>query len=416
MATRVVFFNRSFYPDISATSQLLAELSEDLVRDFDCEVTVICGKPLINKNPGAVSNYGLNLIKQDSLKQISILRLNCTNFSPKSFLKRISNYLSYFALSFLASFKLKDADLVVALTDPPIIGLVGLWVSRRFHAPLIISVRDVFPEAARGLQGSKNKAVGMLLDRINRLCFNKADRVVALGKLMQSRLIEEKGVREDKVSIITDWADPTNIFPVSRQNPYATANNLLNYFVVMYSGNMGASSGLETLIESALMLKDYKDILFVFIGEGIIRDELIRRAERYTLENVKFLPYQPLNELSNSFSSADIFVIPLKIGLAGYSVPSKVYPILASGKVFVACVEQESEIANLAREFNCGLIAKPQDPADLTLKILSLYKDKELRRQLGENALKASANFSRARGAKAYYELFQRLLDGKKGI
>ena len=416
MATRVVFFNRSFYPDISATSQLLSELCIDLVGDYDCEVTVICGKPLISQNPGVVFNAGINLIKKDSFKKISILRVNSTNFSPKSFFKRISNYLSYFALSFLASFKLKDADLVVALTDPPIIGLVGLWVSFRFHAPLIISVRDVFPEAARGLHGSKNKVVGMLLDRINRLCFNKADRVVSLGKLMQSRLIEEKGVREDKVSIITDWSDAKNIFPVSRQNPFAITNNLLNYFVVMYSGNMGASSGLETLIESASMLKDYKDILFVFIGEGIIRDELIKRAEKYKLENTKFFPYQPRDLLSDSFSSADIFVILLKVGLAGYSVPSKVYPVLASGRAFVACVEGESEIASMAREFNCGLIARPEDPADLTLKILSLYKDKELRRQLGENALKASANFSRTHGARAYYELFQMLLDGKKGI
>src|SRR4030042_1489338 len=289
MATRIVFFNRSFYPDISATSQLLSELCEDLVKDFNCEVTLICGKPLSNKHPGAIFHYGMHLIKKDSFKKINILRVNSTNFSPRSFLKRISNYLSYFALSFLASFKLKGADLVVTLTDPPIIGLVGLWVSSRFHAPLVISLRDVFPEAAGGLRGSKNKVIGMLLDRINRLCLNKADRVVCLGKLMQSRLIEEKGVREDKVSIITDWADPKNIFPVSRQNPFAIANNLLNYFVVMYSGNMGASSGLETLIESAFLLKDYKDILFVFIGEGIIRDELIKRAEKYKLENTKFL-------------------------------------------------------------------------------------------------------------------------------
>lgn len=400
---RIVFFNRSFYPDISATSQLLAELCEDLVKDYGCDVTVICGRPLSSENPG-------------SAKNINILRVNSTNFSPKSFLKRISNYLTYFALSFIASFKLKNEDLVITLTDPPIIGLVGLWVSLRFNAPLIISVRDIFPEAARGLDGSKSKVMDFCLDRINRFCLNKADSVVSLGKLMQTRLIEEKGVKQDKVSIITDWADSKNIFPVSRQNQFAIANNLTNFFVVMYSGNMGVSSGLEILIECAQILKDYKDILFVFIGEGIMKDGLMEQTKQHRLENTKFFPYQPLEALSYSFSSADIFVIPLKKGLAGYSVPSKIYPILASAKAYVACVEEESEIAKITKEFDCGLIARPQEAADLAEKILMLYKDEGLRMRLGENAGKASGFFDRAQGVQAYYALFRKILEDKKNI
>jgi glycosyltransferase involved in cell wall biosynthesis len=416
MPASIVFFNRSFYPEISATSQLLTELCIDLVKDYGCKVTVISGKPLISENPNSGLNPGLNLIKQDNFKNINVLRVNNTNFSPKSLLRRVSNYLTYFILSFIASFKLKKADLVVTLTDPPIICIVGLWVSYRFRAPLVISVRDIFPEAARGLDNSGGKVIDFFLDGINRFCLKKASHIVSLGKLMQRRLIEEKGVKENRVSIISDWADSRNFFPVSRHNPFACLNNLTDFFVVMYSGNMGASSGLETLIESALILKDYKDILFVFIGEGIIKDELIERAREYKLDNTKFFPYQPLGKLSNSFSSADMFVIPLKKGLAGYSIPSKIYPILASGKPYVASVEEESEIAAITKEFNCGLIAKPQDSRDLAQKILILYKNKDLRIKLGENSRHASGFFDRPKGTKAYYGLFKKLLDHKKNI
>lgn len=416
MAVKIVFLNRSFYPEISATSQLLTELCEDLIKDYGCQVTVICGNPLINNDSGGIKKNSMNLIKKGSFRKINILRTNSTNFFPKSFLKRISNYLTYFFLSFIASFKLEKPDLVVALTDPPIIGLLGLWVSFRFNIPLVISVRDIFPEAARGFDGSKSKVINLFLDRINRFCLNKADRVVSLGKSMQARLIKEKGVKEGKVSIITDWADARNIFPVSGQNPFSTENRLADYFIVMYSGNMGASSGLETLIESAYLLKDYRDILFVFVGEGIIKDELIERAKKHKLENTRFFTYQPLDSLAYSFSSADIFIIPLKKGLAGYSIPSKVYPILASARPYIACVEDESEIAEITREFDCGLIARPQDPVDLTEKIISFYKDKELRLRLGENAKIASEGFGRAQGVKAYYELFKKLLEDKKNI
>ena len=409
MSLRVVFLNRSFYPDITATGQLLTELCEDLVKDYNCQVTVIVGRPLIliSKDNDQARNFGKGIVQKENLKGIEILRVKNTTFSPELFLGRVSNYLTYFLLSFIASFKLKKPDLVITLTDPPIIGLAGLFISRRFNIPLIISVNDIFPEVARGLEGSQNGAVIFLLDYIYRFCLKKANHIVALGKIMQRRIIEEKGVRENKVSIIPSWADSKNIFPVSKRNPFSLTHNLADYFVVMYAGNIGASSGLETLIDSAQLLKAHKDMLFALVGEGIKKEKLIQRTKDYNLENVRFFPYQPKEKLSDLFSSADIFIIPLKKGLVGYSLPSKIYTILASARPYIACMEEGGEVGQITQEFNCGLMARPEDPLDLSEKILFLYKDKELRARLGENARYAAGFFDRSEGVKKYYALFK---------
>jgi glycosyltransferase involved in cell wall biosynthesis len=184
----------------------------------------------------------------------------------------------------------------------------------------------------------------------------------------------------------------------------------------MYIGNIGASSGLETVIYCADSLKNYKDILFVFVGEGIMKNRLIELARKKNLENIRFFPNQYQEMLSYAFSSADISLILLKKGLAGYSVPSKIYKILASSRPSIACVDEESELAEMAERFSCSLLANPEDEGDLAKKIILLYENKELRQGLGENAGKAAVLFDRSVGTKYYYELFKALLNGKKNL
>ena len=416
MSFKVLFFNRSFYPDITATGQLLTELCEDLVEVYGCQVTVIAGRPLVTKDMSLSNNSRGGIIREENFKGIKILRVKNTTFNPRYFRGRIANYLTYFFLSFIAVFKLDKPDLVVTLTDPPVIGLIGLWVSRCFNIPFIISVRDIFPEAARGLEESQNKFINFFLGHIVRFYLKKATSIVALGETMRKCLIEEKGVRQDKITIIPDWADTRQIMPVSKDNSFSLASGLSGHFVVMYAGNIGVSSSLEFVIESARLLKDYKDILLVFVGEGITKDRLVALAKGYKLENIKFFPYQPKETLSQVFSSADIFIIPLKKGLTGYSVPSKIYPVMASGRPYIACVEEESEITLITKKFGCGLLARPQDYQELTEKILICYNNPELCLKMGENSRKAAVFFDRGVGVKKYYEIFNSLSGNKEII
>jgi glycosyltransferase involved in cell wall biosynthesis len=416
MALNVVFLNRSFYPDITATGQLLSELCEDLVKHYDCCVTVIAARPLIKDAAFKEACCNHKLVQRESWQGVEILRVRSTTFAPSSFLKRMVNYLTYFFLGFIASFKIKRPELVVTLTDPPIIGFVGLWVAFRFGIPLIVSVRDVFPEAARGLPFAQNNLINFLLDCTNRFLLKRADRVVALGEVMRNKLIKEKGIPQDKISIIPDWADTENLRPLPKDNPFSRANKIIDNFVVMYAGNIGASSGLIILVEAANLLRDYKDILFVFVGEGIMKNKLMGLAQKYKLENTKFFPYQPKSALSEVFSSADIFVIALRNDLSGYSVPSKIYSIMASGRSYVASVPQDCEVSQITVEFDSGIIVEPQDSRALADKILFLYANKETRVKLEENARKAAAFFTRERQVNNYFRLFKESLYGKKNF
>jgi colanic acid biosynthesis glycosyl transferase WcaI len=214
---------------------------------------------------------------------------------------------------------------------------------------------------------------------------------------MRQRLIEGKGADSAKTIVIPDWADCTEIVPGPKRNPFSVSNGLAEKFVIMHSGNIGLSQSLETLVHAAARLREHSSIEVVFVGEGVKKASLIDLTRALGLDNVRFLPYQPVEKLKESFAAADVFVVSLKVGMAGYIVPSKLYGILASGRPYVAAVEDLSEVTAITRKYDCGLLASPGDPGDLAEKILLLYGDRERMRQLGMNARDAALEFNRPR-------------------
>lgn len=407
---RICFFNRSYYPDMGATGQLLTELAEGLVRDFGCEVSVIAGAPLVRgegrKRPSA---GGWKLVRRERHNGVEIYRASGTTFRPGSFLRRVTNYLSYFLSACLAGLRIPRQDVVVSLTDPPIIGLAALLTARRSRARYVFLCEDVFPEVATLLEDFRNETVNWILDWINRFLLRKADRVIALGDTMRQRLIVKKDADPDCVSVIHNWADCASIVPGPKENPFSVSNGLAGKFVVMHSGNMGLSQSLGTLLEAARRLRPYEEIVVAMVGDGVKRASLEEKARSEGLTNVRFFPYQPKERLRESFASADMFVVSLMPGLAGYIVPSKLYGILAAGRPYVAAVEDDSEVAAITREFDCGLLAEPEDPDDLARKVLTLYSDRDLARRLGANARRAASRFDRPVQVRAYHDLFREM-------
>ena len=134
------------------------------------------------------------------------------------------------------------------------------------------------------------------------------------------------------------------------------------------------------------------------------------------LDNVVFLPYQPRESMRDSYATADVFIVSLKPGLAGYIVPSKLYGILAAGKPYVAAVEEETEVAAITKQHQCGLLSRPGDALDLADKITILYQDRDLRRRLGENARKAGLEFDRRTQVRAYFRLFEEAVISSKVV
>jgi colanic acid biosynthesis glycosyl transferase WcaI len=405
---RICFFNRSYYPDLGATGQLLTELAEDLVRAGH-EVWVVAGPPL---SPGAARpprGPRWRAFWRDERNGVRIMRARGTAWRPLRFASRATNYLSYFASACVAGLRVPRMDVVVACTDPPIIGLAALLAARRWDARFVFVCQDVFPEVARLLEDFQSGVANAILDRVSRLLIRRADRVVAVGETMRERLIADRDADPEKVVVIHNWADCAAVAPGPKRNPFAAANGLEDLFVVMHSGNVGLSQDLDTLLDAAERLAPHPDIVVAIVGDGTSRGRLEARARARGLSNVRFFPYQPRERIIDSFASADVFVVSLKAGLAGYIVPSKLYGILAAGRPYVAAVEERSEVTAITRNYGCGLLAEPGNGKDLAGKILALYHDRGLARELGARGREAAGHFDRPAQVRAYERLFRAL-------
>lgn len=405
----VAFFNRSYYPDTAATGQLLTELCESLVSEHGCRVSVVAGVPLIPAaGEGAPPPRGI--LSRSVHRGVEVFRARGTRFSKRRFIGRASNYVTYFISACYAGLRLDRPDVVVALTDPPIIGLAALVAARRFGAAFVMSYRDIFPEVARLLEDFQSDAVERMLQAVNCFLVRHADRNVALGETMRRRLIDGKGAPPERTIVIPDWTDCEAIVPGPKRNPFSERHGLADKFVVMHSGNIGLSQALDTLVEAADALRDVPDLEVVFVGEGVKKPVLQEQVRRLRLTNVRFLPYQPQARLTESFATADVFVVSLKAGLSGYIVPSKLYGILAAGRPYVSSVEEDSEVVHIARAYDCGLVAEPGKPRSLAEQVLALYHDRARAQRMGTNARRAAADFDRRDHVSAYARLFRELL------
>lgn len=408
----IAFFNRSYYPDFGATGQLLTELCEDLVAQYGDRVTVVTGVPLTAQLSAAATPRWYRPVRREEHNGVRILRAFGTSFRPTRFVGRVTNYLSYFASAVLASTRLGRVDVVVALTDPPIIGLVASLAARVRGARFVFLCEDIFPEVARLLEDFDSRRIESVLTRINRYIIRRADRVVALGDTMKRRLIETKGAVEGKIRVIHNWADASAIVPLAKENRFSTAHGLADRFVLMHSGNVGLSQNVDVLLEVADQLRGLDDLVIAIVGDGARKPVLAAEAARRRLENVRFFPYQPKELLSDLFSTADLFLVSLKQGLAGFIVPSKLYGILAAGRPFVVSADEDCEASQIAREHDCGIVVPPGDCQAICDAVRLLRADKRRRRAMGMNARLAGDLYDRARAVAAYQNVFTELTDG----
>ncbi|MGH9348008.1 MAG: glycosyltransferase family 4 protein [Vicinamibacterales bacterium] len=397
---RVCFFNRSYWPDFGATGQLLTELAEDLVARHGCEVTVVTGYPLRGADdvPAREVRHG-----------VEIVRAAGTTLSTRRFTGRATNYLTYFASASAKGLRVPAPDVVVSLTDPPIVGLAALVAARRHGARFVFLCQDIFPEVAALVEDFHSRGVNKGLELVNRFLVGQADAIIALGDTMKRRLVEGKGADPGRVTVIHNWADCAALAPGPKDNPFARAHGLHDRFVVMHAGNIGLSQNLEVLVDAAERLRAHDGIRFVLVGDGSRRAALEARARERALHNVMFVPYQPREAMSSAYATADLFLVSLKPGLAGYIVPSKLYGILAAGRPYVAAVEEACEVADITGRHACGFLVRPGDAGALASRILDVYRNAPLAAELGRRARAAARGFDRHRQTAAYAALLRQV-------
>ena len=369
-----MFLNRSFWPDTEATAQFLAELCEDLSGEHD--ITFIAG-PSHHR-----AQAPRRLWTRERFGTVSIVRTWGTRFPKRLLPLRVANLATYYLLAALAAFRQQPPEIVIAETDPPLLGAVGAMLKRHWGCRFVYNVRDLYPDIARVTGAVKSRVLLGLMERGNQLAYRWADRIIAVGHDMAQSLID-KGISPARVTVVPDWVDCDSIRPLER-NAFRTSFG--DKFVVMYSGNLGLSQQLETVLEAAQRLRDDRRIIFVLIGDGARKRWLMERARELNLPNVEFLPYRAKAELAESLSAADLHLVPLSPGSAGCLVPSKTYGILAAGRPFVAVMEDSAEVARLARDYRVGLVSPPGDDSALAKAVLEAVDSPIELKQMGQRA------------------------------
>jgi colanic acid biosynthesis glycosyl transferase WcaI len=320
-----------------------------LARDFD--VTVVTGMlHLEGVKPGTSVVEG-----------VTIVRVPSAAYDRRRLLLRGLNYVTFLIQALRAGWRLPRPDVIFCMTDPPMVGDVGVILARRFRVPLVVTSQDVFPEVAVELGRLDNPVLVGVLRKLVAYYLSRADRVVAIGETMKVRL-EEKGARPDRIRVIPNWVQTSVLTPQPRDNEWTRAHDLADKFVVMHSGNVGHAQNLDALIRAATFMRDLDDLLIAVIGTGARHAELVELSELLEADRVRFLPYQERAVLPQSLSSADLHVVGLARGLSGYVVPSRVYGIMAVGRPLLVAAESTSETAKLIEAVDCGIVVEPGRP------------------------------------------------------
>lgn len=402
---RIIILNQFFYPDHSATSQLMTELAESLV-ERGVEVTALAGR-------GRYSG-GQRLAAREKHRGVRIERAWSTSFGKRSTLARVSDYVTFYLGAFWKLLRLPRHDLVMPLTTPPLIGLVALAVGRLRGMRVVMLVQDVYPDiaVALGALRARNPAT-RLIDWISRQSLKRSDRIVVLSQCMRDRIaakVDEE--RESRIDVISNWADGSDIRPLRKdeRNPFAEENNLGDSFVVLFSGNLGRVNEFSTVLEAARLLRE-RNIVFLFVGDGAKADEIDRFKHRHKLANVRVLPYQPRNRLRYSLAAGHALLVTLGEGLAGLSVPSKAYAIMAAHRPLLYVGDARSDIARIIEGNGCGAVVGSGDSSRLASIIEEWASDTSKLEDMGSAARALFDNsFDRRHAVEAYMQSFAKCM------
>ena len=367
---RILLLNQFFWPDSSATSQLLTDLARALAAEGH-EVTAISS----DKGGYALSASDLEM------PDVQVFRVKALPF-VRGTLGRLLSYFSFYVSAAVRGLLLPRQDLVLTLTTPPLLSLLGTLIKTVRGSQHYIWEMDVYPDVAVDLAYFK---AGGLADRVTGLLADfsrhSATGILALGECMKDRLVR-RGIDPSRIFVAENWADGAAIVPLPRQTSSAA-------LVLLYSGNLGLAHDLGTITASIKALREDQRFRFLFVGSGGRRAELAAFVKEQDIKSVELRPYVQRESLSESLSAGDIGLVTQRNACCGSVVPSKVYGLLAAGRPILFIGPAAATPARTIARFRCGWHVNVGDSEQLTALLLRLAKNPEEVRLAGLAARRA---------------------------
>jgi colanic acid biosynthesis glycosyl transferase WcaI len=408
---KILVFCPHFDPDTAPTGHIMSRIVAEWVAGGH-RVDVVTALPWYRSHQVEPGWRG-RLARTEVTPWGSVTRLHPMAGGDKSnLLTRAFGFLGFSAHAALrgvwmvARARSQRPDVILAMSPPLTLGLVGAVVAKVCRRPLVFNIQDVFPDAVIATGAVTNRYLIAAARWLERLSYRHSDAVTVLSEDLARNLRNKvSSQRGDDIVVIPNFVDVERITPRDRMTTYRTQHGIGSEPVVMYAGNLGFSQSLEMVVEAARAMPE---VTFVMNGEGAARASLMELGSG--LENLRFVEAQPIERLAELLASADLHLVPLRAGLGAVSVPSKTYSILAAGRPVLAAIDADTEIPRILAASGAGLLVPPDDVVALTAAIRSLIDDAETLRQMGDAARRwVNEAASPAAVAHQYEELFTRL-------
>lgn len=399
--TRLVILTQWFEPEPAMKGLAFAHRLGEL--GFDVEV--VTGFP--NYPGGKVyDGYRIRPIKWETTEGVAVTRLALYPSHDRSKVGRVLNYLSFFfSTTLYLTLFARRADVIYAYHPPLTVGLAAIVTKLIRRTPVVLDVQDMWPDTLRATGMIGNARVLRIVDRFCRWTWRRADHIAVLSDGFR-RLLIERGVAADKITVIPNWAaDETAMRAPAAPRPDAFGQP--NKFRVLFAGNMGPAQALDSVLDAAAILAvKSPQVEFCFLGSGLEVERLRARASSQALANVRFLPRVPMAEVGAYLAAADCLLVHLKADpLFAITIPSKTQAYMAAGKPIIMAVEGDA--ADLVRRSEGGDVVPPEDAqslADVVVRLAAL-KPNELA-ELGANARRFyDEHLSFGRGMRAFTSL-----------
>ncbi len=401
---KIIFINRFFYPDQSATSVLLTDLARYLA-SRGREVVVLTGRqryddPLARLDP------------EETADGVRIIRVWTTRFGRYKLAGRFMDYFSFYISSAFRLIGLvAKKDVVVAETDPPLISTVAALAARLRGGTLVTWNQDIFPEIARALRiRGFDGPVFAVLRSLRNSSLKAAKANVTIDRGM-SECLAEQGASPRSLVVIPNWADGGIIAPLAPENnPLRKEWGLTDKFVVGYTGNFGRIYDFSEMINAARLMRNQKGIIFLFVGAGPQLAAVKKECEVLGLDNARFAPYQPPDLVTAVLGAPDVHVICQRPEVTRFGLPSKFYGILAAGRPLIYVGRREDSIAETVLREKCGFFV-PHGDADEFVRVAGdLARRPELVREAGKNARSVfEKNYDKRIALKKWEDLLSNL-------
>jgi glycosyltransferase involved in cell wall biosynthesis len=342
---RIVLINQTFYPDVAATGQHLADLAAHLAGRGH-EVTVVTSRRAYD-DPGKV------FPKQETWRGVRILRVFATGFGKRARWRRAADFASFLCSCCWRLLWLPRQDVVVAMTSPPLVSFIGAWFARLRGSRFCYWIMDLNPDEALAAGWlSPGSLAAHWLERCSRFSLRHAAKVIVLDRFMQKRILD-KGIDAGRIVVIPPWSHDSEVqFDAEGRARFRKLHGLDDKFVIMYSGNHSPCHPLDTILKAAKQLAGNREIAFVFVGGGSQFAQVRQFAMEHSLSNILCLPYQPVDQLAGTLSAADLHLVVMGNPFVGLVHPCKVYNILRVGSPLLYIGPQPSHISEILQALN----------------------------------------------------------------